>query len=519
MRPEMALSGRWTGSLLSLTPVWRAALLRLALANVVLFALLFRDWAAIADQAWNISTYNHILLIPPILVWLTSQRLPQALEIEPQGWWPGLVLAGGAMLVWVLGALSGLDLLRQTGAVGLMIATVPALLGPRVSVAFLFPLCFAALLVPFGDELIPPLQMVTAAIVIFLTEASGIPAFIQGVFIDTPAGLFEVAEACSGVKFLIAMIAFGILVGNVCFVSWPRRIAFFAACVIVPVLANGVRAWATVMAAQYVGIKAAGSFDHIVYGWIFFAVVIALVIAGGWRFFDRPGGSAMIDVAAIRSSTFLGTLARMRIGAWPALLSLAAICALGTGWAHAAGTLSAPVARQIDLPAVPGWTRTDYAPRSWWEPRATGADHRLLGRYTDAKGRSVDVFYALYGAQGEGREAGGFGEGALMPDSQWSWQGDGPVVAGARSDRLFADDGTQRLVLTWYRTGTTTTGSNLRLKLAVITDRLALRARPTALLILSAEKPGQGTPVAALRDFLAAAGPVDAWMDRIGGVE
>jgi len=43
------------------------------------------------------------------------------------------------------------------------------------------------------------------------------------VFIDTPAGLFEVAEACSGVKFLIAMTAFGVLASNVCFVGWKRR--------------------------------------------------------------------------------------------------------------------------------------------------------------------------------------------------------------------------------------------------------------------------------------------------------
>ena len=66
----------------------------------------------------------------------------------------------------------------------------------------LFPLAFAVFLVPFGEEIVPPLQMLTAEIVIALTHLSGIEAHIDGVFIDTPAGLFEVAAACAGVQFV-----------------------------------------------------------------------------------------------------------------------------------------------------------------------------------------------------------------------------------------------------------------------------------------------------------------------------
>jgi exosortase len=102
-----------------------------------------------------------------------------------------------------------------------------------------------------------------------------------------PAGLFEVAEACSGVKFLVAMLAFGALAANVCFRSWKRRIAFMALCVVVPVLANGVRAWGTIYVAQIKGAAYAGGVDHIIYGWFFFAAVIAAILAIGWPFFDR----------------------------------------------------------------------------------------------------------------------------------------------------------------------------------------------------------------------------------------
>ena len=127
--------------------------------------------------------------------------------------------------------------------------------GPRVAAGVLFPLAYMAFLVPFGDEIVPMLQTITATMAIELTQMSGVPAEIDGVFIDTPAGLFEVAEACSGVKFLVAMVALGTLVAHLCFRSWKRRALFMAAAVVVPVLANGVRAWGTIYIAHSQGIE------------------------------------------------------------------------------------------------------------------------------------------------------------------------------------------------------------------------------------------------------------------------
>lgn len=514
MPPEtMPLENR---SFLQAIPApWRKALLRLAASWLALLAVFHADWTAMARQWWDISTYNHVLLIPPIIGWLVWQRRGELARLTPSCWWPGLLVVAGAAFVWLLGGISGLDLARQAGAVALVGAVVPLLLGPHVTAGLLFPLCYMALLVPFGEELVEVLQTVTAKITVALTHFSGIPARIDGVFIDTPAGLFEVAEACSGVKFLIAMFAFGALAANVCFVRWRRRLVFMGACIVVPILANGARAWGTIYAAQFVGVQKAAGFDHIVYGWIFFALVLAAVIAGGWRFFDRPLDVPMIDAARIGASPFLSRMATATIAATGALLGLAALVGAVLCWAVMAERLAAPLPAAIDLPEVPGWHRVDYAPTIWWEPRAGGAGHRLLGRYADDRGHAVDVFYALYAGQGEGREAGGFGEGALMPSSPWAWQGKGPDFADARSERLLGHGAVERLAVTWYRTGPVTTGSNSRLKLAVIADHLLLRARPTAMLIVSAEE-GQHGPRAAdaIGRFLAATGSPGPWMDR-----
>jgi exosortase A len=307
MPPEVALAPPHAKA--AIPAAWRAPLLRLALAWIGLFALAWSDWSEMARQWWDASTYNHILLVPLILAWLVRQRWPELSKLAPQAWWPGLLLVAGGALVWLGGTAAGINTASQLGAVVMLQGAVAALLGPRVIAGLLFPLAYMFFLVPFGDEMVPALQAITARLAVALTHASGVPAVIDGVFIDTPVGLFEVAEACSGVKFLVAMGALGTLVAHLCFASWKRRALFMLAALVVPVLANGVRAWGTIYIAQSQGIEFAAGFDHIVYGWIFFALVMALVLGTSWRFFDRSPDDPLIDAAALEASPLLARLA------------------------------------------------------------------------------------------------------------------------------------------------------------------------------------------------------------------
>jgi exosortase A len=448
--------------------------------------VLFRsDWADMVAQWLDSSTYNHIVLVPVIVGWLIHQRWAQLAKLRAVVWWPALLAFAAALLVWLLGAVAGFNLFKQIGAVAVLPAVAAMILGPRLTAALTFPLAYMAFLVPFGDELVPPLQMITAWLTIQLTHLSGIPAAVNGVFIDTPAGLFEVAEACSGVKFLIAMVALGVLVANVCFTSWKRRIGFMALAIVAPIIANGIRAWGTIYAAQSIGAEAAGGLDHIVYGWVFFAVVIAAVLGLAWRWFDRPFDAELVDVEAIEASPWLARLAVLTAPPVRVLAACVALLVGVQGWSAAAERLAAPLPVAIDLPLVPGWTRVNYRPQISWEPRATGAEHRLLGRYRDARGREVDVFFGLYSAQRDGKEAGGFGEGALPTDGVWSWSKPGEPALGGKTDWLLAEGRVNRLA-----------------------------QRPAMLLILSVEGQSDATAEHTLADFRTATGSLPQWMDR-----
>lgn len=299
--------------------------LRLAVACAALIWLTASEWAEMAHQWWDIDTYSHILLIPPIIAWLAWTRRYELAKVEKRGWLPALGWVVFGLLAWLLGRNAGVNLIAQVGAVMALQGAAVTFLGLRAALILAFPLTYMVFLVPFGDEIIPPLQSITAEIAAALTQWSGIATVADGIRIDTPAGLFIVAEECSGVKFLIAMVALGVLVAHTCFTSWKRRAWSMLSCLIVPIVANGIRAWATIFLAQYVGAETAGGFDHIVYGWLFFGIVITLVLGFTWRWFDRVPEEAGWTASEVAS---LPLLTRWEGRAFSANMVLLAVLAV-----------------------------------------------------------------------------------------------------------------------------------------------------------------------------------------------
>jgi exosortase A len=496
--------------------LWSRHLKLLALASLSILAIFWRDGADMVRIWWSISTYNHCLLIVPILYWLVQQRQEELAKIAPEIWLPGLFLTGIASLGWLLGEAAGVSFARHLGLLMMLQGAVVTLLGPTVARGLIFPLGFSFFLVPFGEEFVPFLQMVTAKLSMIFLGWADIPAFIDGIFISTPTGYFEVAEACSGVMFLIAMVAYGALVSNVCFQSWNRRILFMIASVIIPVLANGIRAFGTIYIAHHTSLDFAVGFDHIFYGWFFFAFVLILVMAIGWPFFDRKIDDPLIDGNALRQSQSLRATAQKPAAV---LVAMAAIILIPVLWTSVLAAQESPVPDKIALPEVAGWQRVDYQPLYPWQPHFDGASHQLLGRYRNiSTGMEVDLSIAVYDRQAEGREIVGYGQGALVPDSQWSRNRTLEAPEGAAAVELIAPGPVVRDVVSFYRIGGKLTGSGPVVKLDTLKINIFGGPQQAVAILVSSETKREASPRISINAFLADLGPVDKLADAMAGL-
>lgn len=490
---------------------WQRSLRYLGAAWAGLFLLFWRDAGDMVAIWWNSSTFNHCLLIVPILIWLVVQRKELLAELKPTPWTLALLYGAVGAGGWLLGDAAGLAVARQLGLIMMLQGSVAAILGPNVARGLLFPLFYMFFLVPVGEEAVPALQTLTAKMCMIFLGWTGIPAHIDGIFITTPAGLFRVAEACSGVKFLIAMVAYGVLVANLCFKSWGKRAAFMAVCVVVPIFANGLRAFGTIYVAEQSGIAFAANFDHVFYGWIFFGIVIAAVMAIGWRFFDKRADAPAFDPSTLQSPVSKTTTAVR------ALAGLLFVAAVPFGWSSYVAAKSSPVPERIALPQVEGWRIVPYAPNVHWTPSFVGGSHYLSGRYRNAAGQEADLFVVVYDRQTEGRELVGYGQGAIDPEGYWSWTADTPAPADGHSERI-KTKGATREVVSFYRVNGTTSGSAARIKLATLQARLTGGNQQAVAILISAEQVGERSARPTIDAFVKSLGDIDKVADRFAGL-
>jgi exosortase A len=329
-------------------PSWRTPLLALA-AALAAWGVLFAPEVAAAVRVWDSSTaYNHCWLILPIAAWLGWQRRARLAAIVPA---PSLLAALAVLplgLGWVLAERLGIMEGRQFAALGIAIAMAVAVLGLRFGRAMAGPLAYLVFLVPFGEFTTPALQRITARMIEFGLGFTGIPHYVDDIVIEIPAGTFLVAEACAGLRFLIAAIAFGGLYALVMFRSPGRRLLVMLLSVVVPIVANGLRGFGLVMLGHYSGSAAAVDADHVLYGWVFFSIVLLLLILAGLPFRQDAAPPASLPPprrpAVPRPAMAFGAMAVVVAGG--AAAGPAALRALDAGGADAPSVLSV----QLDAP-------------------------------------------------------------------------------------------------------------------------------------------------------------------------
>lgn len=260
---------------------WRVTMI--AFAGLVIWILFFyRETGVSMVRIWARSdTFAHSFFVAPISLWLIWRQREVLLKMMPKQESSPWLYIGGIAFLWFLGALASINSLTQLSLVAMLVLTVPAILGWGVTRVIWFPLVFLFFSVPWGEFLMPFLMEWTALVTVFALRLTGIPVYREGLHFIISSGHWSVVEACSGIRYLIASMTVGSLFSYLSFTSTRRRIIFVIVSILVPIVANWMRAYLIVLLGHISGNKLAAGVDHLIYGWIFFGIVIfAMFIIG-----------------------------------------------------------------------------------------------------------------------------------------------------------------------------------------------------------------------------------------------
>ena len=238
---------------------------------------------------WVNETFTHGFLILPIVLWMLWQKIDdfRLLPIQPEP--RVLLLIGLLSLVWFTALVVDVQVVQHFALVLLIQSSIWMMLGRQAVIQFFFPLAYLIFMVPVGQGLISPMMEFTASFTVSLVQLTGIPVYQDGLYFTLPSGNWSVVEECSGVRYLIASLALGTLYAYITYESLKKRLIFILFSILVPILANSLRAFGIVMIGHFSDMQLATGMDHLVYGWVFFGIVIFVMFMAGSIWADpRP---------------------------------------------------------------------------------------------------------------------------------------------------------------------------------------------------------------------------------------
>jgi exosortase A len=483
-----------------------------ALVVVALVLGIFADVAKAMVATWlSSSTFGHGPLIPVLaasLIWRRRDRLAAA---EPRFDWLGLLAVLFALAVMITGRISATTVIQQFGLVFILQACVFCVLGRDVVRRLLFPLAYLIFAVPFGAELVPPLQDITAFFVVVLLRVCGIPVFIDGVFITTPVGNYLVAEACSGLRYLISTTTLSLVFANLALHSWQRRAMFMVLALLIPVVANGIRAFLIVLIAYLSNNELATGIDHVIYGWVFFSFVTCILFGVGFAMRDAQ------DEPRIQSSP-----PAIRSFAAP-ILGAMVILALSAGASRYASAITNAAAEidpsRIAVPALPGFERVATKPNDW-KPLFLAPDRQIDQTYLRGD-RQLDLHIGLYSHERPGAKAITDAHDFSVGDA-WSLGEIGSAYVTLPDHQLkvasvrLSAGGHYRWVWYWYWVAGEFTGSSYVAKWLQFRSRLTGGDPAIAVVAISTEyRPVAGEPTDLLREALMAMPAIGDTIERV----
>lgn len=492
---------------------WKNAIVAIVIIELALIGIYF-DTARTMVGIWiRAETYSHAFLVPPIVIWLIwERRRALAREFPRPTIWLSILLALFAF-GWLLGQLAAVNIIPQFAFTAMLVLAVPLVIGLTAARQIVFPLFFLFFAVPFGDFLLPTMMEWTANFIVMGLRASGVPVYQEGLHFVIPSGRWSVIDACSGVRYLIASITVGAIFAYLNYQTLKRRLIFVCFSIVVPLIANWIRGYLIVMLGHYSGNQLAVGADHLLYGWVFFGIVMMIMFAIGMRWREHEvgahtvvgSGDSSIEVSRLGGGFVVATILALGIAFTPRIV----LKVLEDG------PLASPPVLSVQELAYGGWEILEDKFVDWQPAFVNPAS--TLNVVLAKDGKRVGVFIAWYSRQGADSKLIS-SDNKLVKDFDKNWiqigsyirkvsiAGQQITVRGSNIRNQLASMGGDPLRLRvwhWYWIdGRMTTNDHLG-KLWLAFSRLIDRSDDSAAIFVYALEPDSD---AALADYLATAG-------------
>lgn len=445
----------------------------LAVATMVVIVLAY--WATFSRMVdmWSLRTYQHAWLVFPASLYLLWRKREELADQPQSRSWLAVAATALLTLIWIVSRSIGAQVVEFVSVILIICTAFWSVAGTAAMRAAAFPLLLLLIAVPTGEFLTKPLMVVTAEVSSGLLRLTGVPVFRDGQFFTLPGGTFEVADVCSGLRYLLGGVMASLAYAYVTYSRNSKRFVFVATVAVVLVAANGLRAFIVMYVASATDMRIFAGSDHVLFGTVLFALVFSGAVLVGATYADEMPTS-------IRSSA-RGAVTDGRSASIIAVAATAMLIASGPLFEVARVKQVAPESVSLSRPLLPDCELYTHRAGDLFPgyPHFDGAD--LVVRKTfDCNGYSVSAYVAAYRYQAQGKE--------MISSENRVWPHDVRRFAELTTQNIGTTQGTVDvrevwvrdpvrpfLIWYWYQVGDVVTGSEIRTKFAEARQALSLQ--------------------------------------------
>jgi exosortase len=234
----------------------------------------------LAQEWWTVDASSYGMLVPPITLYIAYMRRQSTLSIPAQSDLRGLWLVFLACMVFLAGKLSAEFFLARISFVILLAGLTWTFWGFRRFKTLVFPFILLGTMVPLPaivfNTAAAPLQLFASSVATSVAQALGVSIYRDGNVIHLANTSLGVAEACSGLNSLSALVVGSLLLGFLEDASILGRLLLFIFSVPLAIGVNVLRVAGTAILADY-HMEFALGFYHMLSGWLVFVVGFGLL--------------------------------------------------------------------------------------------------------------------------------------------------------------------------------------------------------------------------------------------------
>lgn len=482
----------------------------IALTLVALLGYMYADSLVFLVEQWGSDDYSHgsfVPLITILLLWQLRQRIA-AVELRPSWSGPFIVFVG--LLLYFLGNLATLYVVSHVSLWTVIVGLLLSFLGVKALQELAFPVAYLLTAIPLPvflyNALSSQLQLWSSALGVGVLQFIGVTAFREGNVIDLGPVQLQVAEACSGIRYLFPLTALALLCAYFFRDRMWKRIVLVLSALPISVLVNGLRIGIVGILVEWYGPQAAQGFLHLFEGWVLFGATLGLIVLEMWILFriqPLPGAQGLLDrfrlyndensSATASRPTSRPTAVILRVPAYVGSLALILPAALLSWSMGDRQEIPTERATFFDFPMrIEEWQGTPLPV----EPQFITAlrfDDYLLADYSTPRSSFITLYMAYYQSQRKGQSA--HSPQSCIPGGGWEITShrtlytvmDGTERPSAPVNVVVIQkDREKQLVIYWFKQRHRLLASEYLVKFYLFWDALTRRRSDGALIRLSA---------------------------------